>query len=275
MTPIEMYEFDRNGFLVIPGLLTGSECDGLLAASLLLEQHALLHVDEAPRKRSGWGTEGHRSPSWGYHAHGGRSAGSTLIVEDFWNADPAYDSLLGHPKTLRYIEAVVEGRPTINNSELRIRYPGNATGSHMGGPLSHKYRYAFTHGRIDCMMVRMVYFLHDVTVAEGAFAVVPGTHKSNYASPYGTNGDDEPGLVGLEVRAGDAILFTENLRHGGLTNLSERTRRTLHVGYGPHWMMSQNILTMDEPHYLTPTTRQRLTPEQLSLFQVWPPASHE
>jgi ectoine hydroxylase-related dioxygenase (phytanoyl-CoA dioxygenase family) len=48
-------------------------------------------------------------------------------------------------------------------------------------------------------------------------------------------------MVGLEVKAGDAILFTEALRHGGFTIENGVSRKTLHVGYGPFWLMSQNI----------------------------------
>ena len=83
------------------------------------------------------------------------------------------------------------------------------------------------------MMVRMVYFIQDVGDAEGALCVVPGTHKSAKPSPYGNDPSQEPGMIGLEVKAGDAILFTENLRHGGLPNRSNQVRKTLHVGYGP------------------------------------------
>ena len=136
----------------------------------------------------------------------------------------------------------------------------------MGGPIDHKYRYAFNRNGIDCMMVRMIYFVQDVTCEQGAFCVVPGTHKSNYPSPYRVGPDEEPGMVGLEVEAGDAILFTENLRHGGLTNRSGQVRKTLHVGYGPMWMMSQNIATMDQPQHITPSTRNRLSPEQRALL---------
>src|SRR5205823_4388965 len=156
-----------------------------------------------------------------------------------------------------------------------IRYAQNASGTHMGGPIDHKYRYAFTGGRIDCMMIRMIYFVHDVSKEQGAFCVVPASHKSNFKSPYQLNQDSEPGMIGLEVKAGDAILFTENLRHGGFTNRSAQTRKTLHVGYGPHWMMSQNIATMDEPQYLTDETCARLSPEQLLLFHAWPPVHAE
>ncbi|MCW3094956.1 MAG: hypothetical protein JWL77_574 [Chthonomonadaceae bacterium] len=73
-------------------------------------------------------------------------------------------------------------------------------------------------------------------------------------------------MVGLPVKAGDAILFTENLRHGGLTNHSEQVRKTLHVGYGPVWMTSQNMATMDEPQNITEETLARYDAAQRSLF---------
>jgi len=269
MTSLEQYEFDRQGYLVISDMLTPEQCQTLHAAVDELEEHALQHRKLPPLHLDPWGmnVEYHRDER-GYHASGERSFGKTLMIEDFWNATPAFDFLINHAKTMSYINTVVQGRSTINNSEIRIRYPGNATGSHMGGPVSPKYRYTFTEGRIDCMMVRMVYFLHDVGPDEGVFSVVPGTHKTNWRSPYPGGPDDEPGMVGLPVKAGDAIFFTEHTRHGGLINRSEKTRKTLHIGYGPPWMMSQNIGTGDEPYYLLDSTKKRLSPEQLELFRV-------
>lgn len=270
MNDIEKYEFDRLGYIVIKEMLTKAQAATLLDAINELEEHALARIDAPPRKKAAWGHDYHADDERHYHAWGERAVGKTLMIEDFWNAHPAFDLLLDHPRTLEYISNIILGRYTINNSEIRIRYPGNASGTHMGGPIDHKYRYAFTGGRIDCMMVRMVYFVHDVGLEQGPFCVVPATHKSNYKSPYGNNPDEEPGMIGLPVAAGDAILFTENLRHGGLTNRSQQTRKTLHVGYGPHWMMSQNIATMDEPPFLIEATRARLTVAQNNLFRAWP-----
>jgi hypothetical protein len=269
MNDIEKYEFDRVGFLEIKDMLTTAEAKGMLAAVNELEEHALANLANPPHKLSpwGWGGRYHQDLELGYHAAGERAMGKTLIIEDFWNASPAFDLLINHAKTMSYIRDIFMETSTINNSEIRIRYPQNATGTHMGGPIGHKYRYAFTNGQIDCMMVRMVYFLHDVEPDQGVFSVVPGTHKSNYNTPYGGLApDDEPGMVGLPVKAGDAILFTEHLRHGGLINRSERTRKTLHVGYGPPWMMSQNIATGDEVPYVIGSTRKRLNEEQNKLF---------
>jgi len=140
----------------------------------------------------------------------------------------------------------------------------------MGGPIEAKYRYHFGPEGSDCVMVRMIYFVHDVAAGEGEFSVVPGTHKSNLSSPFGNDPDQEPGMIGLPVRAADAILFTENLRHGGLRNRSQRVRKTLHVGYGPYWMQSQNIATMDEPQFITPATWARYSPKQRLLFNRHP-----
>ena len=78
-------------------------------------------------------------------------------------------------------------------------------------------------------------------------------------------------MIGLEVKAGDAIFFTETLRHGGFTNRSQQVRKSLHVGYGPYWMMSQNIATMDEKQYITDETNARLTDQQRDLFRAYRP----
>jgi ectoine hydroxylase-related dioxygenase (phytanoyl-CoA dioxygenase family) len=109
-----------------------------------------------------------------------------------------------------------------------------------------------------------------VSNEQGAFSVVPGTHKTNYPPPYKGSVDDEPGMIGLEMQAGDAVLFTENLRHGGLTNRSDQTRKTLHVGYGPFWMMSQNTATLEEPQHILPKTLERYDDVQRSLFVIGP-----
>ena len=276
MDNLEQYEFDRLGYLVIRNMLEPAVVKSLSKTIEALEEHAAARVHLPPRKKFPWGGgDAHREMERGYHAHGSQGDGQTIIVDDFWNFSSEFDVLLDHKKTMSYIHTIVQSRATINNSELRIRYPGNTSGSHMGGPIDHKYRYGFTQGKIDCMMVRMIYFVHDVNAEQGAFCVVPATHKTNFAPPYGHQPDREPGMIPLEVKAGDAILFTENLRHGGFTNRSSQVRKTLHVGYGPMWMMSQNISTMDEPNYITAETRARLTHAQRSLFEAWPAKKEE
>lgn len=272
MNEQEAYEFDRQGYIIIRDILDSDQIAALAKSIDLLEEHALLHVESPPRKKSAWGAEYHVSEEKGYHVQGERAEGKTLIIEDFWNSDSTFDFLVNHARTMNYINNIVKSRPTINNSEIRIRYRGNATGSHGGSRAANqKYKYSYGENGIDCMMVRIVYFVHDCNNEQGAFCVVPGTHKTNIPCPYGSNPDEEPGMIGLEVSAGDAILFTEHLRHGGFTNNSNQVRKTLHVGYGPHWLMSQNIATMDEPQHITENTFDRFDEAQRDLFLAWPP----
>ncbi len=269
MNDIEKYEFDRLGYIVIPDLLTDTEVKSLSVAADAAEEDALAQVDRPPDKVSAYGLEYRHNPEKGYFVSGRREEGSTLLIEEFFNLDRTFDVLVDHAPTMAYIRAIVQERPTINNSEIRIRYPGNQTVAHCGGPVGLKLRYYYNPRGINCMMVRMVYFLHDVGPGQGEFCVVPGTHKSNMASPYeGADPDTEPGMIGLSVKTGDAILFTENLRHGGLTNRSRQTRKTLHVGYGPFWMKSQNHSTMDEEPYILPSTFARYTQSQRMLFRA-------
>ena len=79
---------------------------------------------------------------------------------------------------------------------------------------------------------------------------------------------DEPGAVVLETQPGDAIIFTESLRHGGMPNISDGVRRSIHVGYGPFWMMSQNVTTFDQPPLITDETWERYTPAQRTLLNA-------
>ena len=105
MNEIERYEFDRQGFVVIDNMITPAQVASLAAAVDALEEHAVARIAAPPRTRSPWGAEYHRDPDLGYHVQGTRAEGSTVIIEDFWNADPAFDLLIGHQPTMDYVNA--------------------------------------------------------------------------------------------------------------------------------------------------------------------------
>ena len=92
MNAIEQYEFDRLGYIIIKDFLSPGEVAQLARAVDALEEHAVRNVDLPPRKYSGWGGNYHANQEKGYHVQGAREEGKTLIIEDFWNADPAQKS---------------------------------------------------------------------------------------------------------------------------------------------------------------------------------------
>jgi len=99
-------------------------------------------------------------------------------------------------------------------------------------------------------MVHFIYFTHDVSDEGGAFCVVPGSHKSAFPCPYACSIDEEPGMIGLEVKTGMRFYLPKPFAMAESQNHKNETRMTLHVGYGPYWMMSQNIATMDESLFI-------------------------
>jgi hypothetical protein len=270
MNDFERYLFDLQGYLHIPGLISANVARRLHSAALELERHAVSCQANSPRWRAVWGNEYWQNQEYAYFASlAGQDEGKTLIVEDFWHLPDAFDFLIGHERTMEYIRRIVQGPISINNSELRIRYPNNYTRMHSGHPSGRgaKYRYEVIDGEIHASMVRMIYFLHDVSIDEGPTCFVPGSHRGAFPVPAAVGGlEDEPGLVGVAVKAGDGILLTEACRHGGLANRGQTTRYTLHVGYGPHFLKSQNISTMDEEVHATDALLERLTESQRTLI---------
>ncbi len=270
MDDCERYLFDLSGFLHIPGLLSATEAQRLYEAAVELEEHALACQHDSPKWRAVWGPEYWQNQQYAYFAQmGGPAAAKTLMIEDFWLYPEAFDMLIGHDRTMSYVRRIIQNAISINNSELRIRYTNNASGMHMGHPhgRGQKYRYEVIDGEIQSTMVRMIYFLHDVSMDEGPTCFVPGSHRNEFPVPVNTASvEDEPGVVGIPVKAGDGILFTEACRHGGFANRTEKPRYTLHVGYGPHFLKSQNISTMDEPVHVTDELLGRLSDTQRQLL---------
>ena len=132
MDPIEAYEFDRCGYLIIREMLAAEEVTALRAAVDDLEAHALPQWAGRRTKRIPWGPIYHANEERGYHVDGSGAYGEALIIEDFFNADPVFDLLVNHPRTMGYIRGIVQGPVRINNSEIRLRFPGNATGTPHG-----------------------------------------------------------------------------------------------------------------------------------------------
>jgi hypothetical protein len=285
MDDFERYQFDLNGYLHVKGILSAQEAAQALAAADAFEQRVATSVHAEPKYHAlHWKTDYHYDAQMGtssYESNDG--GGSQYIVDDFLNADPAFDFFVGHERTLAYVRELAEAPLMIVSSELRYRHRGNVTATHMGGPIDRRNRYTFVSdlapekghnaGRhFDLLLVRVLYALHDLPVENGPLCVVPGSHKSNYHSPYGSDPLHEPGMVPLPMAAGDALIFTENLRHGGYPNVMDRVRKTVHLCFAPAWVGSQSPAHWDGGVFVTPEAWARYSEEQRRLLP--PPMAH-
>ena len=75
----EIYEFDRQGYLIFKNFLTADEVARLTPAVDRLEQYAIESLPEGqplpPQKHSGWGSKYHYSTELGIHCSGSNREG--------------------------------------------------------------------------------------------------------------------------------------------------------------------------------------------------------
>lgn len=110
-------------------------------------------------------------------------------------------------------------------------------------------------------------------IEESSLWIVPGSHnrpntkEENYvfegSKHYSPEGVDMPGGIPVKVRAGQAVLYNNNLIHRGYTETMKVPRRTLHMGYHsaskpPTWHfygINTELLNEDYLATLSPTMR--------------------
>ena len=95
--------------------------------------------------------------------------------------------------------------------------------------------YAVQDGHFQCVSVKISFALTDVGVEDGCLAVIPVSHKSNFANPLVGQIPDpaHPLVEPLPSRAGDAVVFSQNLSHGAVENGGQRVQRTLFYSFAP------------------------------------------
>ena len=288
MNEVEKYKFDLDGYLLVKGLLEPGHVQKCLAAADVVHRHISANIDAEPRYRSVQNIDYRFDEPYQCHSYKDMAGGGVqYIIDDFLNASEAFDVLVNHEPTMKYVRDLCVGPYRIVSSELRCRHKSNTTPTHMGGPMDTRNKYEFA-GRslmdtgaqrpvlrdFNLNVVRVLYALHDLPTVQGPLCVVPGSHKANFYSPFDRmDPRKEPGMIPLPMQAGDAIFFTENLRHGGFPNLMEEPRRTLHIAIGPRWIASQSPLHWDEQVYVSPQAWARYTDLQRALLPSSPAAA--
>lgn len=146
------------------------------------------------------------------------------------DADPRFARLLDHERVEPLLSEFLGPDYRHIDNDLYFTHPGFKGGHWHRGVQAHPTGHV-VDGEFICPMVKVFYCLTDVGPGQGEFVVVPGSHKSRYATD--TERVDLPGQhVFSDVRAGDVIIFNEALLHNGRPNPSEKTRVTLIVNFG-------------------------------------------
>jgi Phytanoyl-CoA dioxygenase (PhyH) len=85
-------------------------------------------------------------------------------------------------------------------------------------------------------LVRVLYYLDELTPEVSPFRVVPGSHLSMHAdaNPY-KRYESHPEERMVPVKAGSAVLINHRVFHGNFPNTGTRSREMLAIAYRPAW----------------------------------------
>ena len=267
MTPEERYLFDLHGYLVLRGVLSPDIRRRLNETIDYLET-----LDDS--QTAALGAERKYRASDNVYAQTGAPSEAGLGDYDceVLRYGGPFEELIDLPQTLLYIEEMISEPSRLDAASFMSRNSGGAFRFHHGyAELLPYSEYAFRDGAFKCVSVKIGYALTDVDVEDGCFAVIPGSHKSNFTNPLVGQIPDptHPLVQPLPCKAGDAIIFSEDLSHGAVENHGSKVRRTLFYSYAPAFHCTWQGLAMTAEGF-----EQRATPRRLELIQGPPPFAH-
>lgn len=86
------------------------------------------------------------------------------------------------------------------------------------------------------ILVRVLFYLDDLTLEKSPFRVVPHSHLSLHkdANPY-SRYDEHPNQEIITCKAGTVVVINQKIFHGSLPNSSDKSRALLAFAYRPAW----------------------------------------
>lgn len=147
----------------------------------------------------------------------------------------AVTKLIGNPKTLAFLREMFGDEILMTHYDYARSEPGHPGISlHTDGQPYGSEIFGFEG---SCPhLVRVLYYLQDLTLDVSPFRVVPRSHLSMHAeaNPY-LRYEGHPGIVLVPVKAGGAVLINHKVFHGNSPNTGDYAREMLAIGYRPAW----------------------------------------
>jgi hypothetical protein len=199
----ERHYFDIAGYLTLPGLLSPQQ------------------VADARHALQGLPTAGGSATRLNLVAAGG-------VLEDAMALQPVLERVRAFIWGSQYRLVGSRGVTREPRGESRLSAGGAAD--------ARRYaRYRYEDGQFRCLMLTCLIALDD-TADDGAFCVVPSSHKANLPHPYGeVELAAIPPLRTIPLQAGSGVLFTESLSHAFAAASTQSLWLAYH--YGPSYMV--------------------------------------
>ena len=207
-TEEEKFRFDLQGFIVLPGVLTRTECTLLSELS-----------DAAWPRQPG--------------------DGAFRRTEAISRWGGAFLNLIDHPCVLPYLVELIGPRLRADHDYCIFMRSGADGQNIHGGPMRYEsdHWYHYHDGVMRNGLMVATWVLNDAEPGDGGFVCIPGSHKTNFIDAVPrevlTQEYRPDYVIQPELRAGDVLLFTEALIHGTATWRGSQERRALLYKYSP------------------------------------------
>ena len=193
------------GYLVLPGLLDSDHIRRLQAETGKFET---FHVDYSVHQRG---------------------------CQDIQFRGGPITELIAHPPTIDFLKALCGPELIFMSYDYARSEPGHPGISlHCDGqPWGSEI---FGYEQSCPRLIRVLYYLQDLTPEVSAFKVVPRSHLSFHhdGNPY-LRYEEHPEQVMVTCRAGSAVLINQNVFHGNYPNIGSYAREMLGLAYRPSW----------------------------------------
>ena len=206
-TQKQKYDFDRNGWLLIPGVLSENEIDQMRAfcQRMVREPQGI-----AEPERCGLG-----GPLQKLADH--------PVVVGLLNEFLAFHHLASEDCYGFRLETSLLIHCSAREKAHAQFKPRNGNGLFRPPWDSHYYR--CIPGRAWSGLTRVVWELNPVAYNAGGTKFISGSHKAAYPAPDSIDDPDAPLWVTYECPAGSLIIFTESITHSDATWSNEQVER--------------------------------------------------
>ena len=226
----QVQSLEVEGYVVLPDLLTADQVAALKAETALLETTA---VDYSIHQRG--------CPAVQF-------------------AGGAITDLIAHRPTIDFLERLFGNDIVMMSYGYARSEPGHPGISLHADGQPYGSAIFGMQGSVP-WMVRVLYYLDDLTAEVSPFRVVPRSHLSMHddANPY-RRFTSHPEEMVVTAKAGSAILINHRVFHGNCPNSGDRAREMLAIAYRPAWAGPQSDVEAWDPEQLArlPEEVQRL-----------------
>ena len=173
----------------------------------------------------------------------------------------ALTDLLGHPETLSFLQKLFGDEIIVMSYGYARSEPGHPGISlHTDGQPYGSQIFGY-EGSVP-FMVRVLYYLDDLTPEVSPFRVIPRSHLSMHAdaNPY-KRYESHPEAVMVPAKAGSAVLINHKVFHGNYPNVGDWAREMLAIAYRPAWASP-----IEEVDTWSPEDLEKLPEKILPLF---------